>query len=132
MGSLFLKAEQPVMYIRYKNEDKQFKSVAKKNIFAPAGVVVNGYTEGSAEILALMLREKKGVKIYGQKTKGNTSVSEFIKLSDGPTLKLKIGEMLSANKKKVDGIGVSPNVVINGANNPANESSVLNQVIKNI
>ncbi|MFP4499200.1 MAG: S41 family peptidase [Vulcanimicrobiota bacterium] len=131
-SSMFVPPKQPIMFIQYKDKEKKFESVAKRNVLAPSAVIVNEYTTGSAEALAEVLREYKGVRIYGQTTMGNSAVSEFFKLSGGATLKLTVGEMVTGKRNKLHKQGVKPDVVIPNANEPANFLPVLNKVVKTV
>ncbi len=129
-SSLFVPSEKPIMFIKYKDKNKKFKSIARKNIPPPVAIIVNRYTTGSAEILAQTIKDYNGSVIFGERTGGNAAVSEFIKLSDGATLRVTVGFMVSGKGKKVHKIGIKPDYPIKGANNPANTEYILRKVVK--
>ncbi len=132
MSSLFIPSQKPVMYIKYRDEEKANTSVARRNIQWPVIILVNRYTTGSAEVLAGTLREYTDAKIVGATTRGNAAVSEYFKLKDGPTLQLTVGEMLTGHKTTIHRVGVKPDVELKGVDDPANEEEVLNTLLKMI
>ncbi len=131
-GGVFIEMKKPVMYIQYRSEKKKFPSNFAKNYTPPAAIIVNKYTTGSAEIIAATLKEEKGCRIYGLTTNGNTMVSEYFNLEGGATLRLAIGEILTASGKPLNGKGLKPDVTIPGANNPANGDLILDKVLKDV
>lgn len=131
-GGVFIEMKKPVMYIQYRSEKKKFPSNFAKNYTPPAAIIVNKYTTGSAEIIAATLDEEKGSRIYGQTTNGNTMVSEYFNLEGGATLRLAIGEILTATGRPLNGKGLKPDVSIPGADNPANGDMIIERVLKEI
>lgn len=131
MGSLFIPGEEPLMYIKYreKEKEKEFKSAARRNIPAPSVVLVNAYTTGTAEMLAEVLKENCGSRIMGSVTRGNTAVAELFKLTGGGTLKLTIGVMLSGRKSDIHRRGIAPDLPLKGVDDPANEESIIRQLV---
>jgi C-terminal peptidase prc len=132
MGSLFIPEKKSVMSIKYKDKETEHKSVARLNFPPPTAVIVNSYTTGSAEALAALFREYHGTKIYGTTTRGNAAVAEYFKLSGGATLKMTVGAMFTGNKKQIHKTGISPDVRIPEADNPASENATLNRVLQMI
>ena len=59
-------------------------------------------------------------------------VSEYFKLHGGATLRLSVGEILTATGRPLNGKGLKPDVKIPGANNPANGDKVIKAVMKYI
>jgi carboxyl-terminal processing protease len=128
-ASMFIPKDDPVMYIKYRKNNKKFPSAFQRNLMAPSAIIVNNYTIGSAEIVAATLKEMKGATIFGLTTGGKTVVSEYIPLEGGATFKMTIGNMQSASQKSLSGTGISPDVRIPEANDPANEKSVVKKVL---
>lgn len=132
MASLFVPPRKPIMFIQYKSDRKKFTSAAKRNLQPPAAILVNNYTIGSAEILAAVLSEYGNSTIMGARTRGNTAVAELLKLTGGATLKLTVGMIQTGKKQNLHQRGITPDVVIPGANNPANQMGVLKKAIENL
>lgn len=131
-GGVFFEMKKPIMYIQYRTDKKKFPSTFSKNYTPPAAIIVNKYTTGSAEIIAATLKEEKGCRIYGLTTNGNTMVSEYFNLEGGATLRLAIGEILTASGRPLNGKGLKPDVTIPGADNPANGDMILEKVLKEV
>lgn len=131
-GGIFIANKDPIMFIKYRDNERQFSSSFKKNMPPPTAVLVNKYTLGSAEVIAATLREVKGVKIIGSATGGKTTVQEYIPLEGKAVLKLTIGDMITASKRSIKGAGLKPDVTIQGADNPANEKKILEQALKSL
>ncbi|MCD4783040.1 MAG: PDZ domain-containing protein [Candidatus Eremiobacteraeota bacterium] len=131
-GGLFIARKKPVMYIKYRKNNRKITSNFEKNYMPPSVIVVNNYTTGSAEVISGTLREVKGSRIFGLPTQGHTSVAEYIKLNGGATLKLTVGFMLTAKGKSLRKRGLNPDVKIPGANNPANDAKTFKRVMQKI
>lgn len=129
---MFVEKGRPVMYIQYRKDKKKFSSAMTQNFPPPAGIIVNSYTTGSAEILAGTLNEICGSKIMGMTTAGKTLVSEYIKMEGGATLRLGIGRLETARQESVQGKGLQPSVTIKSADNPAMTKTVINQAINSL
>ncbi|MCE1245666.1 MAG: S41 family peptidase [Firmicutes bacterium] len=128
--SMFTPKGDPVMYIKYKPNVKKFPSLFERNLNPPSAVIINNYTIGSAEITAATLKETKGTKLFGLHTGGKTAVSEYIPLEGGATFKMTIGNMLSAGQRSLSGSGISPDVKIGEANEPAFERQIVQKVLE--
>ncbi|MBI2035780.1 MAG: hypothetical protein HYT12_03840 [Candidatus Liptonbacteria bacterium] len=75
-------------------------------------VLVNGNSASSAEILAGYLQQK-GATLIGEQTYKKGTVQTDFHGASGGTLHLTTAEYLLGNSKvKVDGIGITPNVII--------------------
>lgn len=129
-GGIFVKKNDPIMYIQYRDKKKKFPSNFRKNLPPPAAILVNNYTIGSAEVIAGTLQEVKRSKIFGLPTGGKTSVQEYFPLPGGATLKITVGMMLTARGQSFYGKGLIPQVKISGADQPALGDRIIEKVIK--
>lgn len=78
----------------------------------PLYILVDEYTASASEILALTLQEAADVTVIGKQTFGKGSAQELITYWDGSILKMTVAEWLSSEGNSVEGVGVTPNILI--------------------
>lgn len=83
-----------------------------KKITLPVVLLVNENTASSAEIFVSGLVDNLGVTVVGTKTYGKGTIQKLYELSDGRYVKFTVQEWLSAKGKKVDGVGIIPDVLV--------------------
>lgn len=83
-----------------------------KKITIPVVLLVNENTASSAEIFVSSLVDNLGVTVVGTKTYGKGTIQKLYELSDGRYVKFTVQEWLSAKGKKVDGVGIIPDVLV--------------------
>lgn len=81
----------------------------------PLVVLVNDQTAGSAEVLAAALQDSHRATIVGVETQGKGSVQVMQPLSFGGALRYTAATYLSPSGRSIDGVGVTPDVVITNA-----------------
>ena len=86
----------------------------------PIVLLVNGATSSGAEIIAGALKDAKRAVLIGTKTYGDGSVQTVDTLSNGGSVKLTTAKILTPSGNAIDGVGVSPDVVV--AMDPSLES----------
>ncbi|MER3474190.1 MAG: hypothetical protein C4335_09215 [Armatimonadota bacterium] len=77
---------------------------------APMVVLVNQGTANVAEALAVLLRDKAGAKLVGERTFGDGLVQTFIPLPDGSAITMTTGKFLTLSGGDFHGKGVYPTV----------------------
>jgi carboxyl-terminal processing protease len=75
-------------------------------------VLVDHDSASGAEILAAALQEAKLVQLVGSKTAGNVGVATQITLPDESVLQVTEQRFVSPNGAPLDGVGVTPDVVV--------------------
>lgn len=85
---------------------------------APIVVLVNGGSASAAEILAAALRQNGRATLIGRKTYGKGTVQTVIPLSNGRALKLTTSRYFTPSGASINGIGITPDVVLSGAEPP--------------
>jgi carboxyl-terminal processing protease len=75
-------------------------------------VLVNKGSASASEIVAGALQDMKRATIVGTQTFGKGTVQEVIGFRSGEALKITIAEWLTPLGRKLDGIGVKPDIVI--------------------
>ncbi len=83
---------------------------ANPRVKAPMVVLVNQGTANVSEALAVLLRDKAGAKLVGERTFGDGLVQTFIPLPDGSAITLTTGKFLTLNGGDFHGKGVYPTV----------------------
>jgi len=85
---------------------------------APIVVLVNGGSASAAEILAAALRQNGRATLIGRRTYGKGTVQTVIPLSNGRALKLTTSRYFTPSGASINGIGITPDVVLSGAEPP--------------
>ena len=78
----------------------------------PVYILVDEYTASASEILALTLQETGHATVIGTQTFGKGSAQEVINYWDGSMLKLTIAHWLSSKGNSVQGVGVTPDILV--------------------
>lgn len=78
----------------------------------PMVVLQNRYSASAAEVLASSLQAQKRALIVGEISYGKGSVQSVIPLNDEQAVKLTVAHYMTASGKKIEGIGVKPDVVL--------------------
>ena len=75
-------------------------------------VLVDGGTASAAEIVAAALQDRGRAVIVGSRTFGKGSVQEPATLSDGSAIELTVGQYVTPSGRKIDGVGVDPDLTV--------------------
>lgn len=78
----------------------------------PTVVLVDRGTASGAEIVAGALQDAKAATIVGEQTFGKGSVQEFNVLPDGSAIKITVAHWLTPDRREINDIGVTPDVVL--------------------
>ena len=81
----------------------------------PMVVLQNRYSASAAEVLASSLQAQKRATILGEVSYGKGSVQSVIPLNDEQAVKLTVANYMTASGKKIEGIGVEPDVALSGS-----------------
>lgn len=100
-----------VTHIRYKDRLETIKS-GNGNKKYELVVLVDGGTASASEIVAGAIQDRKLGTIIGTQTYGKGTVQSLLPVNDGSLMKLTIAEYLTPNKRSINGIGITPEIVI--------------------
>ena len=80
----------------------------ERQVNLPMAVLVDGRTEGEAELFAADIREFGKGSIVGTQTTGKGTIQTLIPLNDGSAIRLTTARINSAGGASYDGVGVKP------------------------
>jgi carboxyl-terminal processing protease len=111
IASVFLGKGVVVTY-NVRGSDTQTLSASNPNPDrSPLIVLVNKATASSAEILASSLQENDRAIVVGEETFGKGVIQEITSLSDGSQVVLTVGQYLTANGSRLNGVGLRPDLM---------------------
>ncbi len=118
VADLFLDKNLPIVHIDYRSyEDISYESESNPITNKPLAVLVNGGSASASEIFAGAIKDNHRGVIVGTKTYGKGTVQSVTPLINGDGIKLTIAEYLTANKIKIDGIGITPDIIVENIDN---------------
>ena len=78
----------------------------------PVVILVNKGSASASEILAGALRDKRGVKLIGEKTFGKGTVQQIEEFRDGSSVKLTVAQWVLPSGKILEGEGLKPDIEV--------------------
>lgn len=116
VASLFM-TDTDVVQVKSRQEPLQVLSTKGTALLKPLPVVIlqNRYSASAAEVLASSLQTQKRALVVGEVSYGKGSVQSVIPLNDEHAVKLTVAHYLTATGKKIDNIGVQPDVLLSGS-----------------
>ena len=116
VASLFM-SDTDVVQVKGRQSDSRTLSTQGVALLEPLPMVVlqNRYSASAAEVLASSLQAQKRATILGEVSYGKGSVQSVIPLNDEQAVKLTVANYMTASGKKIEGIGVEPDVALSGS-----------------
>lgn len=94
-----------------KNKDIRFvKKTGFKDLTTPLVVLIDGSSASASEIVAGALRDHNRAILMGTRTFGKGSVQTVSKVDDQSGLKLTIAQYMTPSGKKIQALGITPDV----------------------
>lgn len=102
----------PIVKIQYKNSppDVYYSNLEKPEF--DLAVLIDGNTASAAEILAGALQDTGAGIIMGSQSYGKGSVQTLVPLDDGSGFKLTVAKYATPNGRFIDGVGITPDVIL--------------------
>ncbi len=125
LASLFMSDTDVVQVQARQNESSVLKTQGDAILKdLPMVVLQNRYSASAAEVLASSLQAQKRAIIVGEVSYGKGSVQSVIPLNDEQAVKLTVANYVTASGKKIDGIGVKPDVTLSGSESTWDEQAM--------
>ncbi len=121
-ASLFLKEGEKIYSLQTSDNEISYKDKTKEYKSYPIVVLINNNTASAAEILASALKESYNASLVGTQSFGKGKVQEVEGLSNGDSVKLTTAKWLTPNGNCIDGIGISPDFIIDGREQQLNKA----------
>ncbi|WP_082785629.1 S41 family peptidase [Psychrobacter sp. P2G3] len=115
VASLFM-SDTDVVQVKSRQSKLRTLSTQEAALLKPLPVVIlqNRYSASAAEVLASSLQTQQRATIVGEVSYGKGSVQSVIPLNNEQAVKLTVAHYLTATGKKIDKIGVQPDVALSG------------------
>lgn len=129
VASLFMK-NRPVAQVRGRQGLQEVIKTYGEARFdqVPLAVLQNRYSASAAEVLSNSLQENGRAKVYGDVSYGKGSIQSIVPINDNEAVKLTVAHYYSGLGKKIDGVGVRPDVALSGSELEW-ENQVVSQVL---
>ncbi|SKC58206.1 S41 family peptidase [Maledivibacter halophilus] len=121
VADYFVPKDEPIVHIEFKGDLKNTYKAKREKIDKPLVVLVNGGSASASEIFAGAVKTTNSGTIIGTQTYGKGTVQTVASLSNGGGIKITIAEYLTSDKSKIDGIGVTPDIVIKNVSEEDNK-----------
>lgn len=112
VAGTFLTGGAVVEFHRPNTAPQIFKASSQGDGITPLVVLVDAATASAAEIVAAALQDRSRAVVVGENTFGKAAVQETKNLSDGSLIEMTVGYYLTPNGKRIDGVGVSPDIFV--------------------
>ena len=124
----------PVVSYQAKNGTKQTFDIDGISKPMPMVILIDRNSASASEILAGAVQDKKEGLVMGEKSFGKGTIQSVEELSDGTALKISIAQYLTAGGRKIDKIGIKPDVAVQQTGTPfdINNDSVLQEAIRKL
>jgi carboxyl-terminal processing protease len=110
--------EGPVVHIDRRTAPRQTLNSNLKETRYNLAVLVNGGSASASEIVAGAVQDTGAGILVGTQTFGKGTVQQVFPLNNGDRMKLTIAKYLTPNGRVIDGVGITPDIVVE---NPAPE-----------
>jgi len=112
--SIFTPKGTSVVHIKTRNDERMEvtteEQIVPNNI--PVVLLVNGGSASASEIVAGALQDMGRATLIGSKTFGKGTVQQVLQFNDQSNLKMTIAEWFTPKKRKINGIGINPDIEI--------------------
>lgn len=127
VSSLFLKEGIVVSTESREPQNKDIRYVKKsgyKDLSTPVVVLINGASASASEIVAGALQDYKRAVIMGSQSFGKGSVQTVAQLDKFTGVKLTIAQYMTPKNRKIQAVGISPDVTIEEVDQAAFEKDL--------
>jgi len=129
VAGTFLNGGAVVEFHRPNTAPQVLKASAQGDGTTPLVILVDAATASSAEIVAAALQDRSRAVIVGENTFGKAAVQDSKTLSDGSLIELTVGFYVTPNGKRIDGVGVAPDIYVSAQDENITAESRAMQVL---
>lgn len=113
VASLFMRNQTLVQVAGRQGVERELRTEGSPLLIdLPVMILQNRYSASAAEVLASSLQSQKRALIVGETSYGKGSVQSVIPIGDGQAVKMTTAHYLTVDGKKIDGVGVVPDVAL--------------------
>jgi carboxyl-terminal processing protease len=115
VSSIFLKEGIVVSTEARDPQNKDIRYVKKqgfKDLETPLAVLINGSSASASEIVAGAIQDHQRGPVVGQQSFGKGSVQTVAQLDGGTGVKLTIAQYLTPKGRRIQGVGIAPDITI--------------------
>ena len=108
--------EGPVVHIDRRTAPRQTLNSHLEKPKYNLVVLVNGGSASASEIVAGAVQDTGAGTLIGTQTFGKGTVQQILPLENGSRIKLTIAKYLTPNGRAIDGVGITPDIVVENPN----------------
>lgn len=110
----FAQPQEPLLHVVDRTGKKNSYQSLTPALNLPTAVLVNDGSASAAEIVAGAIQDLGAGTLVGTQTFGKASVQTIFRLSNGGALKLTTAKYLTPQGQEIDGVGLTPDYVVEG------------------
>jgi len=103
-----------IVYTQGRGEPEKYYRVITPERYPniPVSILINHYSASAAEVLTAALRDHLRATVYGVTSYGKGSVQKIWPIGQGRAIKMTVSRYFTPNGRMIEGIGITPDVVI--------------------
>lgn len=112
VAGTFMEQHEPIVFLESDHGSEEIANGERGGyVGIPLYIWVNHNSASSSEIVAATLQEH-GATVIGEQSFGKGTAQSIAVLSNGSSIKITSSEWLSGGRNSIQGVGVSPNIVL--------------------
>lgn len=110
----FFLNEGLIVYTQGRGEPEKYYRVITTERYPniPVSILINHYSASAAEVLTGALRDHNRATVYGVTSYGKGSVQKIWPIGQGRAVKMTVSRYFTPNGRMIEGVGITPDIVI--------------------